>query len=565
MTLRCRPATTGDIDGIVAAFLGCWLVSYAAVLPRSLVDAMTPRRAGALWTRALAEAADGEVIVAESTDRSGPGIIGVTRWGLVPTGGDVPDGVVHSLYVSPPAHGQGVGSALLEVATERLAAAGVASARLWVFRDNAPSVAFYRRSGWLPDGSTRVQPEFGEPEICLTKKLSTPRPTEGTAELDAVAARLVATAPDGSPEGTTPPAGVAVALGSSGRSEGRSGAVDVHAVAGLRTVGTAATTAAPLTVDTHHDLASVTKIVATTTALLGLVSDGLIGLDDPARRYLPGFRDGQKSVVTVRDLLLHRAGLWEWQPIYVAASGADAVDDFVDRLPLRYRPGSARHYSDLGFMLLGRIVAAVGGASFGEAVEALVTGPLGMTSTRFGRPASPIVAMSSFDDSVEMAMIDSGDPYPVPFRSADFPAWRTAPVVGEVNDGNAFHAYGGTAGHAGLFSDLADLIRFGEALARSDEHDDLWRPDVTAAFFAPGPDDGQSVGFRRYPIVIDGDRAEMLGHTGFVGCAVGFVPGRGIALAMASNRLVTAGTPVPTDDLWQQVRAAAGTALSERP
>lgn len=372
-----------------------------------------------------------------------------------------------------------------------------------------------------------------------------------------IAGRLVTTVAEGLPAPTTPPAGVAVAL--------RRGDLDVNTVAGMRTVDTPTTTAAPLTVDTHHDMASVTKVLATTTALLGLVSQRLVSLDDLVRRYLPGFRDGEKSNVTVGDLLRHRAGLWEWQPLYLAASDVGAVNHFVDDLPLRYRPGTERHYSDLGFMMLGRIVGQVAGSTLNQAVESLVTGPLGMASTRFGRPASENVAMSSFHDGIEIAMIDHGDPYPVPFRSADFSAWRSAAVVGEVNDGNAFHAFGGTSGHAGLFCDLHDLIRFGAALARADEHEELWRPDVAAAFFAPGPDDGQGVGFRRYPFVVDGERVEMLGHTGFVGCAVGFVPGRAIALAMATNRLVTTGTPVPNDDLWQQVRASAGAALTERP
>ena len=371
-----------------------------------------------------------------------------------------------------------------------------------------------------------------------------------------VAAELVTTVPEGLPDGTTPPAGSAVAL--------RADDLDVKSAAGLRSVDTPTTAAAPLTVETHHDLASVSKIVATTTALLGLVSAGAVGLDDPVTRFLPRFCEGEKSRVTLRDLLLHRGGLWEWQPLYLAAPDADAVNDFVDRLPLRYGPDTGRRYSDLGFMLLGRIVAQAAGSTLDRAVAGLVLEPLGLTSTRFAHPARDDVAMSSFDDRIEIAMIDRGEPYPVPYRSADCPSWRTDAVVGAVSDGNAFHAFGGVAGHAGLFSDLPDLLRFGEALARAGEHEDLWRPDIVAEFSQPGPDEGQSLGFRRYPIVVDGEPTTMLGHTGFVGCAVGFVPGRGIALAMATNRLVTPGTPMPNDELWSRVRGAAGGALRER-
>ena len=79
---------------------------------------------------------------------------------------------------------------------------------------------------------------------------------------------------------------------------------------------------------------------------------------------------------------------------------------------------------------------------------------------------------------------------------------------------------------------------------------------------AAGPDDGQALGFRTYPFTVRGERLELLGHPGFVGCAVGFVPGRDIAVAMATNRLVTTGTPAPTETLWHVVLEAAAAELT---
>lgn len=171
MPITYRPATSEDIDGIVLVFLSCWRGSYAAVLPRRLVDTMTDEEAAALWTRVLGEARRGEVIVAESAESAGPAgpvILGVTRFAL----GDDGEGAVNSLYVSPLAQGQGVGSRLLTAAADALAAAGATTAHLWVFESNAPSIAFYRRQGWLPDGGARVQEEFGEPEIRLVRALA---------------------------------------------------------------------------------------------------------------------------------------------------------------------------------------------------------------------------------------------------------------------------------------------------------------------------------------------------------------------------------------------------------
>ncbi|WP_165953622.1 serine hydrolase domain-containing protein [Streptomyces sp. 8K308] len=365
--------------------------------------------------------------------------------------------------------------------------------------------------------------------------------------------RLIAEVPATAPHGAAPPPGVALAL--------RAPGLLLTAAAGTRSPE-----GAPMTTATHHDLASVTKVVGTSTALIRLVSDGLVGLDEPVRRFVPGFAGGGKDAVTVRDLLLHRGGLWEWWPLYAAVRGdRDAALRHAAELPLRYPPRSERHYSDLGFMLLGQVVEAATGQRLDAAVRALVTEPLGLAATRYGRPAGGEVATSARGDDAEMTMLDTGRPYPVPFRAADFGRWRRSAVVGEPNDGNAHHALGGVSGHAGLFAPPEDLVGFAAALADHAEHDRLWRPEVAEEFFTPGPDPGQSLGFRRYELTIGAERAKrlvLLGHPGFTGCAVGFVPGRGIALALASCRLLADGPPVPTDGLWAAARAAAGEAVT---
>ncbi|MEO3870253.1 serine hydrolase domain-containing protein [Nonomuraea sp. B12E4] len=312
----------------------------------------------------------------------------------------------------------------------------------------------------------------------------------------------------------------------------------------VRLVGGVLAGEAPMTLDTHHDLASVTKVMATTTALIRLVSDRLVDLDAPLSAYLAR----SYAAITVRDLLLHRGGLWEWWPLYVQPVLP----------PPRYRPGRARHYSDLGFILLGRIVEAVTGLGLDRAVAELVTAPLGLDATVYAAPAGPDVAMGALDDRVEMTMLDTGRPYPVPYRSSDFARWRRGPVLGQVADGNAHHALGGVSGHAGLFSTVPDLLRYGLALSRYEEHDHLWRPEVAEEFFTPGPDPEQALGFRMYALRLAGETVTVLGHPGYVGCAVGFVPGRDVALALASNRLLVDGTPTPTEDLWHDLLDAAG-------
>lgn len=157
MTVVVRAATGEDRDAVVAVFLACWRESYSGILPEPVVAAMTDERATTLWTRVLA--ATGRVLVAE---RDGT-VLGVTRF-------DSEEGVVHSLYVAPAEQGLGVGTRLLDTAFETMRSHGAASASLWVFAANGPSLAFYRSRGWLPDGRTRTQEEFGQPELRLSRR-----------------------------------------------------------------------------------------------------------------------------------------------------------------------------------------------------------------------------------------------------------------------------------------------------------------------------------------------------------------------------------------------------------
>lgn len=161
-----RIADPDDVDQLATVFLDCWRVSYAQVMPASLVESMTAERARALWDEAVRR--PGQAIVIAAADESPHAALGFVGFRITDDG----DGYVGSLYVSPTLQGGGVGRLLLGEAETRLREAGARTARLWVFEDNAPSRAFYARQGWRPDGRRETLPEWGQPQLGLAKALA---------------------------------------------------------------------------------------------------------------------------------------------------------------------------------------------------------------------------------------------------------------------------------------------------------------------------------------------------------------------------------------------------------
>ncbi|MFI5310017.1 MAG: glycoside hydrolase family 3 N-terminal domain-containing protein [Gemmatimonadales bacterium] len=187
---------------------------------------------------------------------------------------------------------------------------------------------------------------------------------------------------------------------------------------------------------TLWDLASLTKVVATTSALMQLVEQGRVDLDAPVQRYLPRWTGANKERVTVRHLLTHSSGLPAWRPIYKEADSPDTAMALVYATALDTLPGVRMVYSDLGAILLGEIVRAVSGERIDAYFAKHVSGPLRMTETVWlpSHALLPRIAPTEIDP------------------------WRQRHLRGEVHDENA-SALGGVAAHAGLFSTGRDLER----------------------------------------------------------------------------------------------------------
>lgn len=203
---------------------------------------------------------------------------------------------------------------------------------------------------------------------------------------------------------------------------------------------------------TVFDLSSLTKPIATTTAIMKLVGRSVLKLEDPVHRWIPEFSGGGKDRVTVRHLLNHSSGLRAWEPIYrevgdLARGRAGLMGspdakrlmlDRVHRNRLVYSPGSRSLYSDLGFMLLGEIIERVSGLALDRFCREEIFRPLGMKRTFY---------------------IKTGSRHRGPFAATERSEWRGEIVMGQVHDDHAY-AMGGVAGHAGLFATAMDLNRF---------------------------------------------------------------------------------------------------------
>ena len=205
-----------------------------------------------------------------------------------------------------------------------------------------------------------------------------------------------------------------------------------------------AESAGPADTRSIYDLASLTKVVGTTTAAMLLVDEGSLDLDAPVVDYLPWWSAGDpaKENVTVRHLLLHRAGLPPFRLFYLEMEGRDAYLSAIGGLELDYEPGTRTVYSDIGFMTLAFIIERVSGQGLDEFLEERVWDRLGMRDTGF-RPAGAL------RNRIAPTEVDT--------------VFRNMHVHGVVHDENAY-AIGGVAGHAGLFSTTSDLAVLAQAL-----------------------------------------------------------------------------------------------------
>jgi CubicO group peptidase (beta-lactamase class C family) len=298
-----------------------------------------------------------------------------------------------------------------------------------------------------------------------------------------------------------------------------------------------------------YDLASLTKVVATTTAIMLLYDAGTVDIDAPVSRYLPDFSGGLRDQVTVRHLLTHRAGLPAGRELWRIAKTPAEARAAVLASPIQCTPGSCYEYSDLGADLLGFVAEAASGQTLDVFLERSVFAKLGMTDTHF-RPD----AMSS----VRIAPTEIAPP-------------RGYPLRGEVHDENAY-ALGGVAGHAGLFSTADDLSVFAQMMLDGGVYNGVRIvSDSAVALFTKRAAGHRALGWD----TCDGGAGcgqymseRAFGHTGFTGTSLWIDPDRQMFVILLTNRVHAARARRPSKviaDVRNDLADAAVLAVMDDP
>jgi len=298
---------------------------------------------------------------------------------------------------------------------------------------------------------------------------------------------------------------------------------------------------------TIYDLASLTKVVGTTTAVMILFDEGKLHLDDRVVQYIPEFGGGAKDNVTIRMLLEHRSGLPAGRDLWRMASTPEEARAAVISTPLFAPPGQYVEYSDLGADMLGFVVEAVSGEKLDQFLQTRVFGPLGMSDTRF-RPDGSLRG--------RIAPTELNPP-------------RGYPLRGEVHDENAY-ALGGVAGHAGLFSTASDLAVFAQMLLNGGSYNGTRIvADSTVKLFTRRAASTRAMGWDTC-----GGKGSCgtylsptaYGHTGFTGTSLWIDPEREMFVVLLTNRVHDARARRPAkviSDVRADLADAAALAVTD--
>ncbi|MGD0366970.1 MAG: serine hydrolase domain-containing protein [Acidobacteriaceae bacterium] len=303
--------------------------------------------------------------------------------------------------------------------------------------------------------------------------------------------------------------------------------------------------------ETVFDLASLTKVIATTAAAMLLVDRGLLDVDERLGDILPGFVIGMeprsgKQDVTLRMLLAHTSGLPAYETLFREHTTPAALLRATLQLPLEAKPGTRTEYSDFGFVLLGKVVEVLSAEPLDVFCAREIFAPPGLETTRFCPPweARPAIPPTEDDQT-----------------------FRHRIIQGEVQDENCF-VLGGVAGHAGVFANVEDLLRFAQCIldqGRTQDGKLLFQPATVSQFATrQGPPDSKSRALG-WDVPTEGSSSgryfgpRSIGHLGYSGCSLWIDPDQELAVALLTNRT----WPDRSNDTIRQIRPAFHNAVVE--
>jgi len=287
----------------------------------------------------------------------------------------------------------------------------------------------------------------------------------------------------------------------------------------------------PVEISTLFDLASLTKPLATAPAVMALVEENCLGLDQPLSRLLPGFETNEKGAITISQLLRHEAGLPAWRPYYnelmihPPSTRRNILHKLLLSEPLDYAPGEETRYSDIGFLILQWVVEHLSCMSLDRYVYDAVYRPLHINELFFS---------DTFAGRENRNRIAATEICPL----------RNRLLAGEVHDENAFFM-GGVAGHAGLFGTAESIFRlvsYLSAVYRGNQEPIVFTPETVRRFLSRPEGSGRAHGFD----VPSGDmpaagryfsRQSTLGHLGFTGVSFWIDLETEILVVLVSNRI----------------------------
>jgi CubicO group peptidase (beta-lactamase class C family) len=299
---------------------------------------------------------------------------------------------------------------------------------------------------------------------------------------------------------------------------------------------------------TLFDLASLTKVVGTTPAVMALVDDGKVKMETPVYRYLSQFRGGGKGDVTVWNLMTHTSGLPAGDDLYGQSANPDRAFRMVLNTDLTAEPGKRVEYSDFGMILMAEVVHRRAGEPVDRLVARRVFAPLGMRSTMYTPP------LTWWSRTVPSALR----------------AERPYTIREVVHDGNAFRL-GGVAGHAGLFSTASDLAIYAQTLLNGGSYGErrIWSPRTVQRFTTKQANaDTRALGWdtpARKSSSGDYFSARSYGHTGFTGTSIWIDPERDLFVVLLTNRTYDEGTQGQILDIRRAVADAAARSILDVP